>query len=347
VVAGVVVLALLAGVGVIVYLSGRAKGGNGNHDGGTTTASSAQPQASQSAAPLDPKLVGALNAVGYACFESITQPVVVHSCYGDPGNAVDERTVRIHSDPAGKIIGVLVDIGYYEDAAAARTEFDKTVQALTKGFLPAADVETIMTSMVKGKEIEKPYSGGSLSLFANDKGLTYVLELVPTGGRLRSIPFGTTNISLKDLSDEYTPRGFQCSIDPKLKVMKCSRREEKAYYQIYGFDPCIDHEANFEELCKGSKGVKQVVVSVGFANGMSRQAYEPIFKFLVEGARWASGGWSPEANAWVMKNSGDAKVHRGDFQQLHIELKPGGGASGGFPSSFQISVGGLVLTPST
>jgi hypothetical protein len=126
-----------------------------------------------------------------------------------------------------------------------------------------------VAAQIKGQKVKKSYAWGSAELFTGSAGITYLLEMVPTGGRLTAVPLGTTKVTVKDITDRFSPRGFHCKIEPTMQSLSCKHKEVKASYTVFGYDPCLGHEAKFDEICVG-KGVYHVSISVGFAPASRR-----------------------------------------------------------------------------
>jgi hypothetical protein len=331
-----------------------ASGASGDPSEAPTT----EPEPTEDAPAPAPKseelddLQAALGRAGYACFLSVTKPVRVDSCYLEPGTrSLDEQEIHVQSSPDGKLTAIGIRISYFEDAKASLALFQKTVHALEGTVLQRAEVANVIAGRTKdqvkgpGTHNKQKPAWGTSELFVSDDKRAYHLELVANGARDVPIAHGNTAVTIKALKQRYEGQKYTCKIDTKLESLKCQKREPGAVYTILAFDPCLTDAEEYELICEGHTAYS-VSSSVGFGQNLPDAQYARIFAFLIDGPDVAMGGMDPETKEWVTTKVGDAnaKVHRADFQQMHISIEPGAGVYEEFPNVFQVEVTGHNLT---
>ncbi|MEQ7007496.1 hypothetical protein ABN028_15070 [Actinopolymorpha sp. B17G11] len=293
-------------------------------------------------------VTAALTSAGYACYESLTEPVVVHSCYLEPGSSsLDEQTARIQTAPDGSVAVVDLSIDYFDNPAASLKLFRTTVEALDGTILKAGEARAIVDGRDKDRAPDTPgthsssrLSWGTSALFVSEPRDAYQLELVAHGAKPRVIPSGDTEAGIVETREHYTGQGFRCTLDRKLQALKCQRRVPDAVYTIFAIDPCLGRGEKYELICKGRQAT-EISASVGFGAGLSDKQYEDLLAFLLQSADHSMGGMTVQARRWFLQSISDAKVHRADFQRMHVDFEPGAGAHEEFPNSVSVTVRGL------
>lgn len=298
------------------------------------------------------KLQDGLKRAGYACYQAVTEPVLVHSCYLEPGTkSLDEQQLHLQTGPDGKIAAIEMKISYFEDAKAALALFQKTVHALEGTLLDQAEAAKVLNGRNDdqvsgaGTHNSQTLAWGSSRLFVSDDKRSYSLDLVAKGKKETPIAHGSTAVTIADLKKHYEGKKFTCKIDPKLESLKCQQREEGAVYTILAFDPCLTDAEKYELICRDHTAYS-VNASVGFGNDLPEAQYGRFFEFLVTSTDFTMGGLSPETQTWLTTsmNDSEARVHRADFQQMHLSVEPGAGVYEEFPNVFQVEVTGHNLT---
>ncbi len=298
------------------------------------------------------KLQDGLKRAGYACYQAVTEPVLVHSCYLEPGTrSLDEQQIHIQTGPDGKLEAIELKISYFEDTKASLALFQKTIHAFEGTVLTSAEAAKVVNGRNddqvsgRGTHNTQALAWGSSRLFVSDDKRSYSLDFVAKGSKETPIAHGGTTVSIADLKKHYEGKKFTCKIDTKLESLKCQQREEGAVYTILAFDPCLTDAEKYELICRDHKAYS-VNASVGFGNGLPEAQFGRFFEFLVTSTDFTMGGMSPEAQTWLTTsmNDSEARVHRADFQQMRLSIEPGAGVYEEFPNVFQVEVTGHNLT---
>jgi len=313
----------------------------------STSASAEPPQSSEEVR----RVTSALGDAGYACYESLTKPVVVHSCYLDPGTrSLDHQTVRIRTAEDGSVAAIELRISYFDGTAPALDLFRRTVEALGGTVLTTGEARAVVDGRTKDEVPASPGSHstvrldwGASELFVSERLDAYYLTLVAHGAKPRVVPDGDTKTGIVETRDHYKAQGFRCTLDEALQTLKCQRRVSGAIYTVLAVDPCLGRGKKYELVCQGHKA-SEVRASVGFDADLPEKSFEELVSFLLESADQSMGGMAVDTRGWLLKSISDAKVHRADFQGMHLAFEPGAGVDEGFPNVVSVEVRGATAS---
>jgi hypothetical protein len=284
----------------------------------------------------------AVAAAGYACFDSLAEPVLVRRCFLEPAtSSLDDQVVSIEAEPDGSVNAVDVTVDYFDGNRKSEPMFVETLNTLEGTLLTRSEIRAIVAGQRPERHSRQSLAWGSAELFTSEAGRAYHLEMVAKGRKAAAIPAGDTGISVAEVKARYTGEGFSCTVDSALNTLRCERRAKGGAMAVLAFDECLRHKAKFASICKGHK-VSSLTATAEFDSGMPESAYGKFFHHLRDGILLAAADdWSPEAEAWIDSHL-DLKRHRADFDGMHIEVMPHTGeVVGGFEQAYQVSVQGI------
>ena len=311
----------------------------------TTESTSADPWAALDANAEINQVSQAVTTAGYACFDSLAEPVLVRRCFLEPAtSSLDEHTVSIEAAPDGSVNAVNVVVDDFQGSRKSEPMFSRTLDALEGTVLTPSEARAIVAGQRPQRHSRQALAWGSADLFTSEGGRAYHLELVAEGRQPAAVPAGDTEIGIAEVRATYTGEGFSCAVQSALNTLRCERRVRGGALAVLAFDECLSSGPKFESLCEGHR-VYSLTATAEFDSGMPESAYNKFFHHLRDGILLAADDdWSPEAQAWIDSHL-DQRRHRADFDGMHIEIMPHTGALvGGFEQAYEVSVKGVNLT---